>query len=191
MPVAVVPYIFILPDESGMLKFTTTDGIQLCDTSGVVQSTIESGNFFSHYVYNETSGFLYIFEMYACNVWRNTTAFDFTAFSDQGNLFTPYTQGAPMFMVQTSTGRIVFGNMQGMYYTDNLFASKTDSTVPDLVAGDNLRWMIHEGGTNILAMFYGSTSGYFRAFRSTTNGESWVEQTLPAGVQSTEMGYKI
>jgi hypothetical protein len=118
----------------------------------------------------------------AGDVWRNTTAFDFSAFTDLGNFFSGFTSGA---MIKANNGRIIFGGTSNLRYTDDLFITSTDIS---LLTGA-LQFLFYEGGDNIVAITYPTPD--YTYYRSTDNGLTWPTQSMPLGLNAVYAGYKF
>jgi hypothetical protein len=174
--------IFIYPDETKLLLLKTT-GLYRSNPDGSGQSFIQSGNYYVNYVYDEVSGFIYFINQTTGNVWRNTTAFDFTAFTDLGNFF-PSSAISTGTLIKVNNGRIIFGGGNYLKYTDNLFVSTTD--ISGIIT--NLAFLLYEGGDNVLGV---SNVANYNYYRSTDNGLTWPLISIPLGRYTVYAGYKV
>lgn len=178
--------IFIFPDESGLLLLRT-NGLYTSDPDGSNETYVQAGNYFGSYYYDEATGFIYFIDATAGNVWRNTTTLDFTAFTDLGNFFPAFALPRG-YVIKGNNERIIFGGMNYINYTDNLFSSSTDVSIGE---GNNMHSMTYEGGNNALVVTYDGGAGTYKLFRSTDNGLTWPQQTLPDPLASYGIAYKI
>lgn len=163
-------YIFILPDESKLLTFDS-QGINLKDTDGSNPSGITTGFFESHYMYDETTGFIYVLERDTGNLYRNTTAFDFTTMSNQGNIVTGGSFSTPR-IIKVNNSRYLISSGQELKYTDDAFSSLTSITPPEETS---LIELLYEGENNVMSI-YNDNINTQNVYRSTNNGLNWTLQ---------------
>jgi hypothetical protein len=181
MGIATRTKIFIYPDETKLLLLKS-NGLYTSDPDGSNTVFIQSGSFDANYVYDEATGFIYCMSLMAGDIWRNTTAFDFTAFTNLGNFFPAYTVSTGD-MIRANNGRIIFGGGSYLRYTDNLFVSSVDVS-----SFTQLSFLLYEGKDNVIAV---SNVANYHYYRSTDNGLTWPYVSTPLGLYIPYAGIKL
>ncbi|HRT03739.1 MAG TPA: hypothetical protein P5513_07360 [Candidatus Diapherotrites archaeon] len=176
--------IFIFPDRSKLLLLRS-DGLSYSDVDGSNEVYITEGDYYSNYIYNGNTGFIYFIRLDSGDIYRNQYDYDFTSFISFNNFFIGNAFNNGGHMVLANNGRIIFGYGPYLRYTDDFFNSSVDISILPL---SYLYFLIYEGGNNILSCIYNNTSSLFEFYRSIDNGSTWQSQPVPFGINSFQDG---